>query len=326
MNWRAELRAEGVSTRPPPTADRGHVEQPGERTEPARRRIVIPMQDIEREQLEALAEELGEPSPFEDEKPKETPLVVVKPSAFKPPSPPLLESKAENETSETPGRRQRRAFSEEAKRAAAARVIDGGEYQSAVAADYDVRQSDVCRWAAKERERRAMAKEKDEKKVFHGWKTKVEAVRRVRALEKEQPGRRGHQAAVAREMGIHDSVVSSWCNSGEYEPENENEQQESKTMMSRPEPQPTPPPSAPPVSYAQPVYAPPMQVGPGTVAGAPPPPPWWNQQPQLQPPPAQSSPPMMGLEEYIKKTIEYEVARQVPLAVNAILERMWGKR
>lgn len=287
------------------------------------------MEAIEREQLEALAEELGEPSPFEDEKPKETPLVVVKPSAFKPPSPPLLESKAENETSETPGRRQKRAFSEEAKRAATARVIDGGEYQSAVAADYDVRQSDVCRWVAKERERRAMKKEERKSPERHGWKTKLEAVRRVRALEKKEPKKRGHQATVAREMGIEDSLVSNWCRSGEYEPEPAPpEPQESKTMMSRPEPppmsQPMPPPSAPPVTYTQPVYAPPMQVGPGTVAGAPPPPPWWNQ--QQQPAAPQPSPQMMGLEEYIKKTIEYEVARQVPIQVNAILERLWGKR
>jgi transposase-like protein len=321
MSWRAELRAEGISTRPPPSADRGHVEQPGERTEPTRRRVVIPMQDIEREQLEALAEELGEPSPFE-EKPKETTLVTVKSSAFKQPSPPLPESKAENETEEAPERRPRRNHSEETKRAAAARVIDGGEYQYVVGADYGVSQSDVCRWVAKERERREMEKgeKKGEKKVYYGWKTKVEAVRRVRALEKEQPGRRGHQATVAREMGLHDSLVSNWCNSGEFEPEPEPEQQqEGKTMMSRPEPQPMsqpmPPPSAPPSSYMQREYAashmPPM------------PPAWWSQQP---PPAPQQSPQMMGLEEYIKKTIEYEVARQVPLAVNAILERLWGKR
>jgi transposase-like protein len=325
MSWRAELRAEGISTRPPPSADRGHVEQPGERTEPTRRRVVIPMQDIEREQLEALAEELGEPSPFDNTEPPpkehETTLVPTKPSAFKPPSPPLPESKAENETEEA-RRRARRKHSEEDKRAAAARVIDGGEYQKDVAADYDVAQGDVCRWVKKERERREMAKgeKKDEKRVYQGWKTKVEAVRRVRALEKEQPGRRGHQATVAREMGLHDSLVSNWCNSGEFEPEPEPEQQqEGKTMMSRPEPQPMsqpmPPPSAPPSSYMQREYAashmPPM------------PPAWWSQQP---PPALQPSPQMMGLEEYIKKTIEYEVARQVPLAVNAILERLWGKR
>lgn len=322
MSWRAELRSHGISTRPPPSADRGHVEQPGERTEPTRRRVVIPMEAIEREQLEALAEELGEPSPFEDEKPKETPLVVVKPSAFKPPSPPLLESKAENETSETSGRRQRRAFSEETKAAAAARVIDGGEYQYVVAADFGVAQSDVSRWVIKERERRAMANERQAKKsaVFHSWRDKLEAVRRVRALEKERPDKRGHQAAVGREMGIDAGLISNWCRSGEFEPEPE--QQESKTMMSRPEPQPMsqpmPPPSAPPVTYTQPMYA--------ASHMPPPPPPWWNQQ-QPQPPSApQPSPQMMGLEEYIKKTIEYEVARQVPLAVNAILERMWGKR
>jgi len=65
MNWRAQLRLAEVPRRPPPPSrpDRGFIEQPEERVEPTvvRKRGLIPMEALEREQLADLAEELGEP-------------------------------------------------------------------------------------------------------------------------------------------------------------------------------------------------------------------------------------------------------------------------
>jgi len=73
IDWRAQRRLAGVPSRPPPSdragrPDRGYVEQPEERVEPVvlRKRGLIPMAELERVQLEELAAELGEPSPFED--------------------------------------------------------------------------------------------------------------------------------------------------------------------------------------------------------------------------------------------------------------------
>lgn len=75
VNWRAQLRANDIQRRVPPPSerasrpDRGYVEQPEERvkvttsTQPTARRIVsfIPLADLEREQLQDLSDELGEP-------------------------------------------------------------------------------------------------------------------------------------------------------------------------------------------------------------------------------------------------------------------------
>jgi len=73
IDWRTQRRLAGVPSRPPPSdragrPDRGYVEQPEERVEPIvlKKRGLIPMAELERVQLEELAEELGEPSPFEN--------------------------------------------------------------------------------------------------------------------------------------------------------------------------------------------------------------------------------------------------------------------
>lgn len=61
VDWRTQRRLAGVPSRPPPSRpDRGYVEQPEERVEPTvvRKRGLIPMSDLEREQLNALEEEL----------------------------------------------------------------------------------------------------------------------------------------------------------------------------------------------------------------------------------------------------------------------------
>lgn len=73
-DWRSTMRANDVQRRPPPTErvnrpDRGYIEQPEERvkvttsTQPTARRIVsvIPLAALEREQLQDLSDELGEP-------------------------------------------------------------------------------------------------------------------------------------------------------------------------------------------------------------------------------------------------------------------------
>lgn len=62
VDWRTQRRLAGVPSRPPPSRpDRGYVEQPEERVEPTvvRKRGLIPMQALEREQLADLEEELA---------------------------------------------------------------------------------------------------------------------------------------------------------------------------------------------------------------------------------------------------------------------------
>lgn len=61
VDWRTQRRLAGVPSRPPPSRpDRGYVEQPEERIAPTvvRKRGLIPMSDLEREQLADLEEEL----------------------------------------------------------------------------------------------------------------------------------------------------------------------------------------------------------------------------------------------------------------------------
>ena len=99
-DWRAQLRSQDIPRRAPPSdragrPDRGYVEQPEERLEPSvlRRKGLIPMSELERVQLEELAEELGEPSPFEEPKPASLPVQALQPQPETQPSePPAAES------------------------------------------------------------------------------------------------------------------------------------------------------------------------------------------------------------------------------------------
>jgi transposase-like protein len=215
-------------------------------------------------------------------------------------------------------------------RTAAAQAVLSGRTQQDVAHEFDVSSSVVSRWLTeflkpKKKTEENMTRTAGESR-YYPPKEKMKAVAALRARQKKEGGeRRGQIAGVAREMGIPRELLGNWSSSGEYEPD---EAPTTETLMSRPEPQPASQQLPPPVTTVQPVattqipahyYAPPQPPPP------PPSAPWWQGPAAVATAPASvASPQMMGLEEYIRKMVEHEVNRQVPIVVRATLEKMWG--
>jgi transposase-like protein len=147
--WRAELRAEDVPRRPPPSSR--PVLQPEERSTPdaPKRRVVIPLAELERAELEAIAEELGEPSPFA-EPPK--PALVPQPQ-------PQNDAQPLPEATEVAKKKQFHRFSEEEKADIVARVLKDGRpgAQARVALAMGTSQANVSTWVKQHRERAGAA-------------------------------------------------------------------------------------------------------------------------------------------------------------------------
>lgn len=135
--WRADLRANGIARRPPPSSerlsqpDRGLIEQPGERDEPRPR-------PAPRSALDELLEE--------EQRERELPASVT--SVCREPQP---TEEREEEVPRAAARKKRVAHSEEVQRKAAERVLalNTRGASKKVADELGVHQSNVSNWVQK---------------------------------------------------------------------------------------------------------------------------------------------------------------------------------
>lgn len=396
LDWRTQMRLAGVDRRARTEPDRGYIEQPGEGALERKTPVILPDSQLRRrievsptpvlptacvrpepgadyepagsedelEELKAIGRELESQrgSANETTEPSSPPkeeqtLVLVKRGRTDPDAMATARERAvgmlrageleQNKIAAAVGVSQatisrwsmeegfvrKREHSPELRAQVVSRVLDKGERQADLAREMGIHKGVVSTWVTREQARREREMSGKPGMTRQPANLKIRAVARLRELERIEGKRRGQPQRVARELGVEPTSLRHWADSGDYDMEElQKPAASADTLMSRPGPPPVsqPAPSAPPpVTAVQPV-PPPLQNGsyPYAMPPQPPqPPPWW--QPMAAPPtppsaPAQSTA-MMGLEEYIKRMVEHEVQRQVPLVVQATLRKMWGQ-
>lgn len=238
-NWRAETRLLDIPRRPPPSdragrPDRGFIEQPEERIEyadkpPLRRRVVIPMADLEREQLQDLADELGEslePKPSiaaiaDSSSETERRRGILSRHSATPFPPALLapqpETQPSNERLELPETGEAEMPRAKKKTGAAARSPHSDEYKAKAVQAFLADRDKNGRGALD----RASKAAKVSAPSFRLWVEKFSGETPVPvphqpddvkqdAIRRVLTGPRGETTVVANELGIPLSTVTSW--------------------------------------------------------------------------------------------------------------------